>query len=253
LFWILCVLGYWFFLSPNTYLNLAYDDQGSPYQAEKAWRGLSVSEDFKSFLFDNYSAQELAIRSFQDMFSYNFYRPIYDKVIFTEHKQFIIDTKNKTIGVHEQDSLKANELITKLVLLANQRENQKFQDSIKRNRKELIISRQHNQIIFDSLKSIYARFKDKSRIFNNSYLIKDTLDVLEETLANYVIQLKSIDNGLESDEKLTKTSHSVIELNGASFNKNVIRPNLLFLLIAWLVPLNVLWFLYHFLLNKVRL
>lgn len=253
MFWILCVLGYWFYLSPNTYLNLAYDDQGSPYQAVKAWKGLTESEDLKSFLFENYSAQELAIHGFHDMFTYNFFRPISDKVIITEYKHFIIDTTNKSIGVHEQDSLKAKKLIIKLVFLANQRVNQIVQDSIKQNRSELIISRQHYQIVYDSLKSIYARFKDKSRIFNNSYLIKDTLEVLEKTLAKYIIQLKSIDNCLESDEKLIKTSHSVIELNGASFNKNVIRPNLLFLLIVWLVPLNVLWFLYHFLLNKVRL
>ena len=75
----------------------------------------------------------------------------------------------------------------------------------------------------------------------------------EKSLTKYLVQIRSIDNHLESHETLVKTTHSVIELNDASFNKNIIRPNLLFLVIAWLIPLNTLWFLVKFFLNKVRL
>ena len=253
LFWIFCVLGYWFFLSPNTYSTLAYDEHASPFQAEKAWKGLTESEDISSILFENYSAQQLGLLSFNSMFSYDIYQPNSDKIIFTDHRFFYVDTTRKLIGVHEQDSLKANKLINKLVFLVNQRVTKTRLDSITLKRKDLIISKHNSQIVYDSLQSVYARYQNQYRLFNNSYLIKDTLIALEKSLTKYLVQIRSIDNHLESHETLVKTIHPVIELNDASFNKSIIRPNLFFLVIAWLMLLNTLWFLVQFFLNKVRL
>lgn len=253
LFWIVCVLGYWFFVSPKTYLSLAYVDHKSPVQGGITWTGFINYEDVQTILSDNYSPIEVAHIQFNHLFTYNFDSLLNRRGTRLNFGHFYLDNNRKLLGVAERDSVKALKLLNSFESIANGRYKELVYNSVNIKYDELKLSRLRQIAIYDSLFLIHTHFKQKSLLFNSSRVIQDTLNVLESALAINQIRFKSINDSLYKYEEYVSLDYKPFELIQAPFSFITIRPNLLVLLIVCLTPLNTLWFLFHLLFKKFRL